>query len=113
MLRRLMTKMTMMMLASLVVATGPAAAHDEYRIIGTVSKITATQIDVKQVKDGKVIEIDLDQQTKFTRDKKPVAASTVKVGQSVVVDALGDTILDLLALEVRLVPAIPTTKKAG
>lgn len=87
------------------------AAHDEYRIIGTVAKITATQIDVKQVKDGKIIEIDIDKQTKVTKDKKPVAFNQIKVGGSVVVEALGDSILDLQALEIRLVPAIPTAKK--
>ena len=87
------------------------AAHDEYRIIGTVSKITATQIDVKQIKDGKIIEIDIDKQTKVTRDKKPAAFSQIKVGGSVVVEALGDSILDLQALEIRLVPAIQSTQK--
>ena len=46
----------------------------------------------------------------FTRDKKPVKASEVKVGGSVVVDALGDSILDLTVLEVRLVPAITSAK---
>jgi len=87
------------------------AAHDEYRIIGTVAKITATRIDVKQIKDGKIIEIDIDKQTKVTRDKKAVAFSQIKVGGSVVVEALGDSILDLQALEIRLVPAIPSTQK--
>ena len=87
------------------------SAHDEYRIVGTVAKITATQIDVKQTKDGKIIEIDVDKQTKVTRDKKPVAFGQIKVGGSVVVEALGDSILDLQALEIRLVPAIPSTKK--
>ena len=87
------------------------AAHDEYRIIGTVAKISATQIDVKQIKDGKIVEIDIDTQTKVTRDKKNVPVSQIKIGGSVVVEALGDSILDLQALEIRLVPAIPSTQK--
>jgi hypothetical protein len=95
-----------------IACAAPLAAHDEYRIIGTVTKITATQIDVKQVKDGKVIEIDVNKQTKVTRDKKPAAIKDVKVGGSVVVEALGDSMLDLTALEIRIVPAIPTTKKS-
>jgi hypothetical protein len=98
--------------AAVLVAAAPLGAHDEYRIIGTVMKITADQIDVKQVKDGKVIEIDINKQTKVTRDKKPAAMKEVKVGGSVVVEALGDSILDLTALEIRLVPAIPTAKKS-
>lgn len=87
------------------------SAHDEYRIIGTVAKITATQIDVKQTKDGKIVEIDVDQQTKVTRDKQPVGFNQIRVGGSVVVEALGDSILDLQAFEIRLVPAIPSTKQ--
>jgi hypothetical protein len=107
----------MRLIMSIAVAIGiacsvPLIAHDEYRIIGTVTKITADQIDVKQVKDGKVIEIDINKQTKVTRDKKPATMNELKVGGSVVVEALGDSILDLTALEIRLVPTIPTTKKS-
>lgn len=100
---------TLLALLLMAAAAPLSAAHDEFRIIGTVTKISAKEIAVKQ-KDGKVVEIDIDKQTKFTRDKKPVKASDVKVGGSVVVDAIGDTILDLLALEVRLVPAITSAK---
>ncbi|MDP2318993.1 MAG: hypothetical protein Q8O42_06620 [Acidobacteriota bacterium] len=94
----------------LTVAAAPlAAAHDEFRIIGIVTKISATEIAVKQ-KDGKIVEMDMNRQTKFTRDKKPVTLKDVKVGGSVVVDALGDSVLDLTVLEVRLVPAITPAK---
>lgn len=98
------------LLAVLMMATAaPLAAHDEFRIIGTVTKISSTAIAVKQ-KDGKVVEMDIDKQTKFTRDKKPVKAAELKVGGSVVVDAIGDSLLDLTVLEVRLVPAIAAPK---
>lgn len=108
MLRR-MIGLTLMAVVMTVATASPSAAHDEFRIIGTVTKISATEIAVKQ-KDGKIVEMDINKQTKFTRDKKPVKASEVKVGGSVVVDALGDSILDLTVLEVRLVPAIASTK---
>lgn len=99
------------MLGLFLLTAAPRAAHDEYRIVGTVAKITATQIDVKQIKDGKIIQIDINKQTKVTRDKMPVPFHEIKVGRSVVVDGYGDDILDLLALEVRLVPAILSAKK--
>jgi len=108
MLRR-MIGFTLLSVLMTVAAAPLSAAHDEFRIIGTVTKISSTEIAVKQ-KDGKVVEMDINKQTKFTRDKKPVKASEVKVGGSVVVDALGDSILDLTVLEVRLVPAITTAK---
>jgi hypothetical protein len=101
-----------LVVAITILCAAPLSAHDPYRIVGTVTKITADQIDVKQIKDGKIIEIDINKQTKVTRDKKPAAMKEVKVGGSVVVEALGDSILDLLAIEIRLVPTIPTTKKS-
>lgn len=110
MLKRLMT-VTMLSLLATATMTTPLAAHDEYRIVGSVVKLTATQIDVKQIKDGKIIKVAVNKQTKLTRDKKPVAISELKVGGSVVVDAIGDSIEELLALDIRLVPAIPVTQK--
>jgi hypothetical protein len=92
-------------LAAALVATTMLSAHDDYRIIGTVTKITATTIDVKQTKDGKVISMKTDANTIVTRDKKKGARADVKVGANVVVDARGDSITDLTVVEVRLVPA--------
>src|SRR4051812_40946906 len=100
-----------LLLAATLAWATPVSAHDKYRVVGTVAKISAIQIDVKQISDGKIVEIDIDKQTKVTRDQKPVAFNQIKVGGSVVVEALGDSILDLQALEIRLVPAIPTTAK--
>lgn len=88
-----------------------AAAHYKFRIVGTVTKITADEIGVKQVKDNVVVEMDVDKATKVIRDNKPVSRDQIKVGGSVVIDALGDDILDLTAQEIRLVPAIPDAKK--
>jgi hypothetical protein len=96
----------LLVLVATIATTAPLRAHDRYRIVGTVSKITATQIDVKQIKDNYLVEIDIDKQTKITRDKKNVALAQITVGGSVVVEALGDSILDLTAVEIRLVPKI-------
>ena len=96
-------------IVAVVLATVLLSAHDEYRIIGTVTKITSTTLAVKQTKDGKVITMKTDANTLVTKDKKKVARADIKAGGHVVVDALGDTIDDLLVVEVRLVPA-PATK---
>jgi hypothetical protein len=95
---------------ALLVAVGVLSAHDDYRIVGTVTKLSAKSLDVKQAKDGKVIAMAMDNETIVTRDKKKVDRAELKVGANVVVDARGDSLKDLLVLEVRLVPA-PTTKK--
>ena len=89
----------------MMLAASILSAHDEYRIIGTVTKVGATTLVVKQTKDGKVYSMKTDANTLVTRDKKKVARSEIRVGGYVVVDALGDTIDDLLVVEVRLVPA--------
>jgi hypothetical protein len=81
------------------------SAHDEFRIIGTITRVQSHQIDVKQ-KDNKTFYIKVDKNTLVTRDKKEVPTSELKNGRSVVVQALGDDETDLLALEVRLVPDI-------
>jgi hypothetical protein len=91
-------------LAGLIVGTAPAAAHDDYRIIGTITKVTANTLDVKQTKDGKTIAMATDEATLVIRDKKKVSATELKVGLSVVVDANGDSLEDLVVLEIRIVP---------
>jgi hypothetical protein len=98
-------------LAALMVP--PAAfAHDDYRIIGTVEKLTATHLDVKQTKDGKVISMRLQQKSIVTRNKKKVPIAEVKPGVHVVVDARGDNLTDLFVVEIRLVPPpAPPAKK--
>jgi hypothetical protein len=98
--------------AVLLAANTPLAAHDRYRIVGTVTRLTADEITVKQVKDAALVEMDHDKNTKVIREnKKAGKIGDVKVGSSVVIDALGDSILDLVVLEIRLVPAIPATRK--
>lgn len=109
-----MTKLltTLIVVAVFSAGTASLAAHDRYRIVGTVTKVTPDEITVKQTKDNALVEMDHDKNTKVVLlNKKAGKISDVKVGSSVVIDALGDSILDLIVLEIRLVPAIPTTKK--
>lgn len=94
-----------LLLLTLTLLSSPVMAHEEFRIIGTLTRVQDAQIAVR-TKDSKTITISVDKQTLVTRDKKKVPAAELKSGQSVVVDALGDDYSDLLALEVRIVPAI-------
>ena len=104
MTRRMLVAATVAVALSLI-HTAAARAHDDYRIIGTIQKLTAKTIDVKQTKDGKIIGMDLTADSIVTRDKKKVARTEMKVGQHVVVDARGDSIDELEVVEVKLVPA--------
>lgn len=83
-------------------------AHENFRIIGTITKAQATQLTVKTKE--RPVSVKVDKQTAFTRDSKKISAPEVKVGQSVVVEAYGDSFDDLLAIEVRIVPPIRKPK---
>jgi len=92
-------------IVAMMLSVTPAWAHDEYRIIGTVLKVSKDRLDVKQTKDGKTISMLIDQLTIVTRDGKKVNVSELKAGRYVVVDGIGDSISDLLVLEAKIVPA--------
>src|SRR5688572_13034461 len=81
------------------------SAHDEFRIIGTMEKHQGATIAVKK-STGKTVSIRIDKQTAITQNDKKVDATALKVGQSLVVDAYGDTEEDSLAVEIRIVPPI-------
>jgi uncharacterized protein (DUF2141 family) len=90
----------------MLLAATSARAHDEYRIIGTITGAEARQIQVKD-RQGKTLSMKVDQGTLVMRDNKKVERTELKAGRFVVVDALGDSLDDLLAVEVRIVPALP------
>lgn len=87
--------------ALVLLAAMHLSAHEKFRIVGTVLKVQAAQLDVKAA-DGQTYEIDMDAKTRVTRNKKRVAMAELKAGQSVVVDALGHDMFDLVAVEVQL-----------
>ena len=99
--------MMFVMAAILALGVGTALAHDNFRVIGTVTKFANSTIAVK-TKEGKVASMRVDKQTVISRDKKKVDASELKAGLSVVVDAYGDSLedSDVLAIEIRIVPPI-------
>ena len=88
--------------------TSAARAHDEFRFIGSLTKVDAARgrVTMKVVENRKeeTIEIALTPKTEITRDKKRVARSELKAGLYLVVDALGDDYDSLEAVEIRIVP---------
>jgi hypothetical protein len=95
------------LMVALVAGPG-AAAHDEFRFIGSLSKMNAagTRLSVTFMENGKqeTVEVAITAKTAITRDKKTIARTALKVGLYVVVDALGDDYDDLEATEIRVVP---------
>ena len=80
----------------------PTVAHEKFKIVGSVVKIHAAQIDVKAV-DGATYEIDTTDGTVVTRNFKKVPKGELKAGAKVIVHALGHDMFDLEAVEVQLV----------
>ena len=101
----LATQLCVLALAALTFTASYVVAHEEFRVIGTLTSSTDTKIQVRD-RDGKTLSIAVDKQTVITKDKAEVDASALTTGNSVVVDALGDSEADLVALEIRIVPPI-------
>lgn len=93
-------------LSILSIGALPAAAHEDYRVIGTITNVTTTTLDVKQTKDDKTISMTLNDETVVTRDETTVGAAELTTGLSVVVDAHGDSLDELLVQTVRIVPSL-------
>lgn len=92
-------------LAAFLISAMPALAHEDYRIIGTIEKVTAKTIDVKQTKDNKVIAMTFGKTVEVMKDDKKATISDLKAGQHVVVEARGDSIDKLTVVAVKVVPA--------
>ncbi len=103
-----MTRRIMLLAIAATMALGAAQvfAHDEYRIIGTVTAWQNSQLAVKS-REGKMFVIKVGGETPVYRDNKKVAAAELRAGRYVVVDALGDSEADLVAVEVRLIASLP------
>lgn len=90
-----------------VLGTMTLLAHNETRVVGVITKVQPNKLEVKR-KDGRTFSMEIDKETSITRDQKKVDLSALKVGQNVIVTACGEP-KDLLALEVRIVPAVATS----
>lgn len=106
-----MTKRKIITLGIVAILLGAVSvrAHDAYRIIGNITALSATEVSVKN-KDSKTFVIALSKATFVWRGKKQVPATELKVGLSVVVDALGDSDQELEAQDIMIVPPLRSSK---
>ena len=86
-------------LVALTAATG--VAHEKFKIVGTVAKVHAEQLDVKSV-DGSTYEMDMFDSVAVFRNNRKVAKSELKPGVKVTVNALGHDFFDLEVVEVHI-----------
>lgn len=90
---------TVLLLA--LTATAGVRAHEKFKIVGTIVKVQATQLDVKAV-DGATYEIDMTDGTQVMRGLKKLPQSELRPGLRVTVDALGHDMFDLEAVLVTI-----------
>ena len=87
---------------ALVFVVAGVAAHEKFKIVGTVAALKKDEIAVKAI-DGATYEIDFTDGAVVTdRNHKKIDRARLKVGVKVVVLALGHDMFDLEAYEVQL-----------
>ena len=105
-----MTRRLVIVFVLLVCALGtvPLSAHDDFRIIGTLEKHQDSTIAVAKKNTGKIVSIKIDKKTVITQGDSDTKLDTtaLKSGQTLVIDAYGDSEDGSLALEIRIVPPI-------
>lgn len=87
-----------------LLAAVPAAAHDEKPVAGHVTAVTAKTLQVR-TKDGQVVTLEIDGNTRVMKDGKRLTPKDVKVGQSVKALGFGDSLKDLVAIDVTITAA--------
>ena len=92
-----------LVLAVVMVAlvTSAGDAHEKFKIVGTVVKVHAEQLDVKSV-DGSTYEMDMYESAAVFRKNRKVAKSALTPGVKVTVHALGHDFFDLEVVEVHI-----------
>jgi hypothetical protein len=99
-----MIRLTLAIALLLAAAIQPLAAHDRFRVIGTLVSVQDGWVKVTMKDGGMTISIDVDNDTEMSRDAKPIKLNELLAGNYVVIDAWGDDYASLLALNIRVVP---------
>jgi hypothetical protein len=97
-------------LAAMLVIPAAVQAHEghAHKVMGTVSAVTATQLELK-TPEGKIVTATLNQKTTFARGKQKVDAAAVKVGDRVVVEVASEK--DMIASTVTMAAPTPVVAK--
>ena len=75
-----------------------------FAVAGQVTSVAAKSLQVR-MKDGRLVTLEMDGNTRVMMGAKRLAAKDLKVGQSVRALGFGDKITDLVAIDVTIQPA--------
>lgn len=96
---------------SLVCATTVLAHGGNTDIMGTVTSVSAEQVIVKD-REGKSVTVRVTKDTKYRKGDAPGAAADLKVGDRVVIEAVGKADA-YSAEEIRFSPSAPPSEHDG
>jgi Domain of unknown function (DUF5666) len=86
---------------SILFAAAPASAHDEMSVMGQVTAVTPKTLQVR-MKDGRVVTLEVDSNTRVKMAGKPLGLKALRVGQSVKALGFGDSLTRLTAIDVNI-----------
>lgn len=89
--------------AAVFLSALPAAAHDEMEVAGQVTAVTAKTLQLR-TKDGQLVTMDVDTNTRVMMSGKRLTLKDVKVNQAVKALGFGDKLTDLVAIDVEISP---------
>ena len=84
-----------------LLGAAPAFAHGEIPVVGVVKSISATTIEIS-MKDGETVKLAMDVNTRVMKDGERLGIGDLKIGQSVSAVGFGDSLEDLIALDVTI-----------
>lgn len=84
-----------------LLSSASALAHDEMSLAGQITSVTAKSVQIK-MKDGKIVTLEVDGNTRVVMAGKRLALKDLKVGQSVSAVGFGDNVNDLVAIDVTI-----------
>lgn len=92
---------TALLLVAVAAAPATGGVHEKFKIVGTVMKVHAEQLDVKGI-DGSIYEMDFFDSAPVFRRNTKVGRGVLKPGLKVTVNALGHDFFDLEVVEVHV-----------
>ena len=107
-----MTKKSILavVLGAALIIPAAAVAHEghAHKVMGTVSALTATSVELK-TPEGKTVTATLNQKTTFARGKQKVDSSALKVGVRVVIEVASEKAM--IATAVTMAAPTPVVAK--
>lgn len=103
-MRTMLTRFGVLAAFALLLTSGVSLAHENHKILGTVTMVAADHVMVKG-RAGKVHTVKLAKTTKVARNKKRMKVADITVGTRVVATVVNDKDFTAKTIEIGAAPA--------